>query len=46
MRGIQINAGAGFLVILTGDILRMPGLPKQPLAAAIDLQGETIVGMH
>jgi len=46
VRGIQINAGAGFLVILTGDILRMPGLPKQPLAAAIDLQGDRIVGMH
>jgi formate--tetrahydrofolate ligase len=46
VRGIQINAGAGFLVILTGDILRMPGLPKQPLAAAIDLRGDTIVGMH
>jgi formate--tetrahydrofolate ligase len=46
VRGIQINAGAGFLVILTGDILRMPGLPKQPLAAAIDLRGDTIVGMQ
>ena len=32
VRAIQINAGAGFLVILTGDILRMPGLPKQPAA--------------
>ncbi|MFI5367264.1 MAG: formate--tetrahydrofolate ligase, partial [Candidatus Binatia bacterium] len=46
VRGIQINAGAGFLVILTGDILRMPGLPKQPLAEAIDLQDGTIVGMR
>ncbi|MFK5925227.1 MAG: formate--tetrahydrofolate ligase [Desulfuromusa sp.] len=32
VRGIQINSGAGFLVVLTGDILRMPGLPKQPSA--------------
>ena len=32
VRGIQINAGAGFLVVLTGDILRMPGLPRTPLA--------------
>ncbi|SEQ23578.1 Formate-tetrahydrofolate ligase [Amphritea atlantica] len=32
VRAIQINSGAGFLVILTGDILRMPGLPKQPAA--------------
>jgi formate--tetrahydrofolate ligase len=46
VRGVQINAGAGFLVILTGDILRMPGLPKRPLAEAIDLQGGKIVGMR
>lgn len=32
VRAIQINSGAGFLVILTGDILRMPGLPKEPAA--------------
>ena len=42
---IQINAGAGFLVVLTGDILRMPGLPKQPLAERIDLRGDDIVGV-
>ncbi len=46
VRGIQINAGAGFLVVLTGDILRMPGLPRQPLAESIDLQGGTIVGLR
>ena len=45
VRGIEINAGAGFLVVLTGDILRMPGLPHQPLAESIDLQGDTIVGV-
>jgi formate--tetrahydrofolate ligase len=45
VRGIQINAGAGFLVVLTGDILRMPGLPRQPLAEAIDVQGDVIVGL-
>ena len=32
VRGIQINSGAGFLVVLAGDILRMPGLPKHPSA--------------
>jgi len=32
VRAIQINSGAGFLVVLTGDILRMPGLPKHPIA--------------
>jgi formate--tetrahydrofolate ligase len=45
VRGIQINAGAGFLVVLTGDIMRMPGLPKRPLAEALDLDGEAIVGL-
>jgi len=45
VRGIQINAGAGFLVVLTGDILRMPGLPRKPLAESIDLQGDIIVGL-
>jgi len=34
---IQINAGAGFLVILTGNIMRMPGLPKHPAANDIKL---------
>jgi formate--tetrahydrofolate ligase len=45
VRGIQINAGAGFLVVLTGDIMRMPGLPRTPLAESLDLQGDTIVGL-
>jgi len=45
VRGVQINAGAGFLVVLTGDILRMPGLPKVPLAESLDLQDNRIVGM-
>ena len=34
---IRINAGAGFLVVLTGDIMRMPGLPKEPQAWQVDL---------
>jgi formate--tetrahydrofolate ligase len=37
VREIQVNAGAGFLVVLTGDILRMPGLPRRPLAERIDV---------
>jgi len=32
VRNLQINAGAGFLVVLTGAIMRMPGLPRHPLA--------------
>ena len=45
VRNIQINAGAGFLVVLTGDILRMPGLPLKPLAYTIDLRDGEIVGL-
>ncbi len=40
---IQINAGAGFLVILTGNIMRMPGLPKVPAANNISLLAEGII---
>jgi formate--tetrahydrofolate ligase len=46
VRGIRINAGAGFLVVLTGDILRMPGLPRVPQAANIDLVDGEIVGLR
>ena len=44
-RAIQINAGAGFLVVLTGEIMRMPGLPVTPLAESLDVVGNTIVGL-
>ena len=40
---IQINAGAGFLVILTGKIMRMPGLPKIPVANRIKLLENGII---
>jgi formate--tetrahydrofolate ligase len=46
VRGVQISAGAGFLVVLTGDILRMPGLPKRPLAESVDLVGDAITGLR
>ena len=42
VRSIQINAGAGFLVVLTGDIMRMPGLPRRPLAESLDLVDKQI----
>ena len=45
VREILIAAGAGFLIPLTGDILRMPGLPKVPRAEQIDLQEGKIIGM-
>ena len=37
VRNIQINSGAGFLVVLTGAIMRMPGLPKEPKALQVRL---------
>jgi formate--tetrahydrofolate ligase len=40
-----VSAGAGFVVALLGDILRMPGLPKVPQANRIDLVDGEIVGM-
>jgi formate--tetrahydrofolate ligase len=43
VRGVQINAGAGFLVVLTGDILRMPGLPKSPVAERIHLTPDGLI---
>ena len=47
VRGVQVNAGAGFLVVLTGDIFRMPGLPRVPAAAGIDLLPDgTITGVE
>ncbi len=45
VRGIQVNAGAGFLVVLTGDILRMPGLPRVPLAESVDVRDGRITGL-
>lgn len=46
VRNIELNAGAGFLVVLTGDILRMPGLPRRPLALDFDLVAGEIVGLR
>jgi len=37
VRNIQVSAGAGFLVVLTGDIMRMPGLPRRPKAEQVEL---------
>ena len=37
VKNVKISAGAGFLVVLTGDILTMPGLPKSPAAERIDV---------
>ena len=40
VRSITVSAGAGFLVALTGDIMKMPGLPKSPAALKIDVDNE------
>ena len=45
IQDIALSAGAGFAVILTGDIMTMPGLPKAPQANVIDLVDGKIVGM-
>ena len=46
VRDFEIANGAGFLVALTGDILRMPALPKEPSAKAIKVEADgTITGM-
>jgi formate--tetrahydrofolate ligase len=46
VRDVHIAAGAGFLVVMTGDIMRMPGLPRRPNAEGIDVVGGRIVGLR
>ena len=42
----RLSAGAGFVVLLTGDIMTMPGLPKQPAACKIDVDEQgSILGL-
>ncbi len=46
VRNVKVSAGAGFIVVLTGDIMTMPGLPKVPAAEKIDvLEDGTMVGL-
>lgn len=42
---LVINAGAGFIVVIAGSIMRMPGLPKAPQAKYIDMVDGEIVGL-
>ena len=37
VKQVRVSAGAGFIVVLTGDIMTMPGLPKSPAALRIDV---------
>jgi len=39
VRNVKISAGAGFIVVLTGEIMTMPGLPPVPTAEKIDVDG-------
>ena len=43
IREIYVNAGAGFLVALTGDVMTMPGLPKKPAAEGIDVNDDGVI---
>ena len=46
IKNVRVSAGAGFVVVLTGDIMTMPGLPKVPAAEAIDVTEDgKIVGL-
>lgn len=46
VRNVKLSAGAGFIVVLTGEILTMPGLPKIPAAERIDIdENGKIVGL-
>ncbi len=43
VRELKISAGAGFIVVLTGNILTMPGLPKKPAAENMDIDEKGII---
>ncbi len=46
VKNVRVSAGAGFVVVLTGDIMTMPGLPPKPAAEAIDVTEDgQIVGL-
>ena len=43
IKNVKISAGAGFIVVLTGDIMTMPGLPKAPAAERIDIDENGVI---
>ncbi|MDR1331018.1 MAG: formate--tetrahydrofolate ligase [Tannerella sp.] len=43
VREIEIAAGAGFLIPITGDIMRMPGLPEEPASERIDIDEDGVI---
>lgn len=43
VKNVKVSAGAGFVVVLTGDIMTMPGLPKVPAAEHIDVDENGVI---
>ena len=43
VKNVKVSAGAGFVVVLTGDIMTMPGLPKVPAAEKIDVDANGVI---
>jgi formate--tetrahydrofolate ligase len=43
VKNVKVSAGAGFIVVLTGDIMTMPGLPKAPAAERIDVDENGVI---
>ncbi len=43
VRNVKVSAGAGFVVVLTGEIMTMPGLPKKPAAENIDVDENGVI---
>ncbi len=43
VKNLRISAGAGFIVVLTGDIMTLPGLPKSPAAERIDINSDGVI---
>ena len=43
VRDVYVSAGAGFVVVLTGTVMTMPGLPKNPVAFGIDVNDDGVI---
>ena len=43
IRDVYVSAGAGFIVVLTGTVMTMPGLPKQPAAFNVDVNKDGVI---
>ena len=43
VREVYVSAGAGFVVVLTGAVMTMPGLPRKPAAYGIDVDDNGVI---